>query len=152
MRDYYLSIGSNIHPAEHIPACMNRLREIFPSIRFSTVYETDPVGPAGSEKFWNLAAAFVTQKDESTIRNVLREIETALGRIRSPENRFLPRTIDIDVLPQPGYQQHAFIMIPLAEIAANAIDPETGKTFKELSEEIRKDSYGFEKQRIFLKE
>ena len=150
MRDYYLSIGSNIRPNEHIPACMARLRQIFPPIRFSAVYETNPVGPAGSGKFWNLAAALSIRNTEDSVRKILRQIEKDLGRIRSQENRFLPRTIDIDVLPQPGYQQQAFIMIPLAEIAPEVVDPETGQTFIALAEKIRKDSYGFEKMQVFL--
>ena len=140
MRDYYLSIGSNIRPAEHIPVCINRLQKIYPFARFSSVYETAPVGPAGPEKFWNLAAVISTEESEPEVRKKLRQIESALGRVRSPQNRFLARTIDIDLLPQAGYQQQAFIMIPLAEIAAGTKDPETGKTFGELAKKIRESS------------
>ena len=154
MTDYYLSIGSNILPAEHIPACMSRLRRIYPAVKFSCVYETDPVGPAdfpaaaGREKFWNLAAAISTPESETSVRKTLRQIESDMGRVRSPENRFLPRTIDIDILPQAGYQQQAFIMIPLAEIAPQARDSQTGQTFLALAEKIRKDAAGFIKRLV----
>ncbi len=143
MSVFYLSLGSNIEPEKNIPACLKKLSALWPQIRFSTVYETDPVGPAGTQKFWNLAAELETQKTESELRADLREIEAGLGRVRVPGERFAPRTIDIDILPQADYQRQAFMMIPLAEIAPESVDKESGLSFKTLADRLRKDSGGF---------
>ncbi|MBP9864973.1 MAG: 2-amino-4-hydroxy-6-hydroxymethyldihydropteridine diphosphokinase [Candidatus Omnitrophica bacterium] len=145
MKDYYLSIGSNIEPEKNIPACLVLLKIRYPAIRFSQVYETDPVGPAGTEKFWNLAAVIPAAQSVEDLRTELRKIEASLGRVRAPGNRFLPRVIDIDILPQADYETQAFIMIPLAEIAPLEQDEKSGKTFAELAEGLQSAASGFRK-------
>ena len=144
-KNYYLSIGSNIEPQKNIPACLTLLKSCYPAIRLSLIYETDPVGPAGTKKFWNCAAVISTAETTEGLRGTLRKIESQLGRVRSPDNRFLPRVIDIDILPQPDYETQAFIMIPLAEIAPRDRDKKTGKTFAELAEGLRDKASGFKK-------
>ena len=133
MNPVFLSIGSNVAPSRNIPECLKLLRENFTVLKISPAYETDPVGPAGEKKFWNLAASLDCGLEKKELVEKLREIEASLGRRREAGNKFAPREIDIDILPQPGYQDHAFIMIPLAEIAPQAQDAETGKTFQELA-------------------
>ena len=103
----------------------------------SSIYETDPIGPAGDKKFWNLAAEIESPLSRQELSQAIRKTEEALGRKRE-KNKFAPRSIDIDLLPQPDYQNQGFIMVPLAEIAPKAIDPETGKNFKELKESLKK--------------
>lgn len=117
MTTYYLSIGSNIHPEIHIPRCLETLRKELAVKKISTAYETDPVGPAGNEKFWNLAASVEFSGQPKELTQKIRLIEEMLGRKRDPKNKFAPRTIDIDILPQPDFQNQAFIIVPLAEIA-----------------------------------
>jgi 2-amino-4-hydroxy-6-hydroxymethyldihydropteridine diphosphokinase len=141
-RTVYLSLGSNVRPEEHIPACIQKLRDQFEVLSVSSIYETEPVGPAGPDKFWNAAAAIRTVLAPETLISCLRELEASLGRKRSAD-KFAPRSIDIDVLPQPGYQEQAFIMIPLAEIAAEAKDPETGQTFGKLAEFFAKEKKSY---------
>lgn len=51
--------------------------------------------------------------------------------------------IDIDILPQQDYQHQAFIMIPLAEITPEEIDPETGKSFSDLAAPLQKEAANF---------
>lgn len=144
MKAVYLSIGSNVDPAKHIPAAMELLKLTFPTARFSSVYETEPVGPAGKEKFWNLAAVIHSGDTKEILVQKLREIETAQGRVRSG-NKYAPRTLDIDILPQEDYQNQAFIMIPLAEIAPQEKDPLTGKSFKDLAERMQEEGKKFRK-------
>ncbi len=139
----YLSLGSNVNPKKHIPEAIQLLRENFSVLGVSSIYETDPVGPAGNLKFWNLAAS-VQSEDPAALRLKLREIEARLGRVRG-ENKFAPRTIDIDILPQPDYQKLAFVMIPLAEIAPDEKDRETGLSFSELAEKIKDQAGNFRK-------
>ena len=137
MKPVFLSIGSNIEPELNVPACLKLLKEKFDHVKISPVYETDPVGPAGPQKFWNLAAEIKSDLGRKELTEKMREIEGALGRRRDPENKFAPRAIDIDILPQDDYQNQAFIMIPLADIAPEARDAKTGKTFEALAENLR---------------
>ena len=98
---------------------------------------------SGNKPFWNLAAAVETELDSRELRNRLRLLEDSLGRVRDGQNKFSPRTIDIDILPQLQFQNQPFIMIPLAEIAPSEVDRESGLTFKKLAEkfEVEKKSY-----------
>jgi 2-amino-4-hydroxy-6-hydroxymethyldihydropteridine diphosphokinase len=144
MREVYLSIGSNVDPARNVPAVIEILKQTFPGIRLSPVYETEPVGPAGREKFWNLAAALPTLEEKPALTARLRTIEEKLGRVRSAD-KYAPRPMDIDILPQPEYQSQAFIMIPLAEIAPEGKDAESGKTFLELAKTLQGEAKKFRK-------
>ena len=144
MNTFYLSIGSNLDPQKNIPAALDLLRKKFPKITFSAIYETDPVGPAGDQKFWNLAAKIETKLIRQRLFVELRRLEEKLGRRRT-SNKFAPRPIDLDILPQPEYQKQAFIVIPLAEIAPDEKDPATGKTFGELGREIKKWAKDFKR-------
>lgn len=139
---FFLSLGSNIDPEENIPACLDLLKKEFSIQKVSSVYETEPVGPAGNQKFWNLALSLESDLARKVLTANLRRIEETLGRKRNPVDKFAPRTIDIDLLPQPDYQHQAFIMIPLAEIAPSEKDPETGKFFKELAKVLRHKEVG----------
>jgi 2-amino-4-hydroxy-6-hydroxymethyldihydropteridine diphosphokinase len=144
MNIFYISAGSNIEPEKYIPLCIASLKSRFPEIKISSVYETDPVGPAGPGKFWNFAARIETAVDRETVFKELKAIEASLGRKREA-NKFAPRTIDLDLLPQDGYQNQAFIVVPLAEIAPEETDEETGKTFGELSGKLQKQAGNFRK-------
>jgi len=138
LKTYFLSIGSNIDPKKYIKESKTLLKKSFPSAKFSSTYETEPVGTlSGQNKFWNLAAMLQTGLSGRLLSQELRKIEASLGRVRNPENRFAPRTIDLDLLPQPDYQTLGFIMVPLAELSPDTVDPQTKKTFLELSKELR---------------
>ena len=145
MRNIYLSLGSNINPQKNVPACVQGLKDHFTVKKISSLYETDPVGPAGKNKFWNAIIQIESSLSSKALTEKLRTIESGLGRNRRTQNKFAPRTIDIDVLPQPEYQNQAFIMIPLAEISSGEKDPETGKTFSELAEQLKKSDFNFRK-------
>ena len=136
MKSFFLSIGSNIEPEKNIPACLKLLKEKFRLEKVSSTFESDPVGPCKGQKFWNLAVEIETMLSAEKLRSALRKIEKALGRKRNPANKFDPRTIDLDLLPQADYQKLAFIIVPLAEIAPAVKDPETGKSWEDLAREI----------------
>lgn len=134
MKVYLLILGSNVEPEKYMPLARERLKAAFPGLMFSDFYETDPVGPAGPEKFWNAAAIVKTALSRDEISVLIKQIESDLGRTRITENKFSPRTMDIDIMPSPDWQEQAFIMVPLAEIAPSITDPETGKSFAELAQ------------------
>lgn len=146
-----MSIGSNIDPANYVPQCLQLLKKEFPSVSFSSIYETSPVGKMTGGKFWNLAARIESSLCMQDLREKLRAIEKHLGRVRIAGNKFAPRTIDIDILPQENYQQMAFIMIPLAEIVPFEKDPQTKKSFAELAREHVEEGKNFKKISVGLK-
>ena len=136
MKSYFLSLGSNIKPEYHMPQCVELLEEQFGSIQVSSFYETDPVGPAGKDFFWNAVAHIKSGQAREALSDKLKQIEEELGRVRNVEDKFIARTIDIDILPQENYQKQGFIIIPLAEIASDIEDEESGLTFGELASQL----------------
>ncbi len=144
MSIYYLSIGSNICPQENIPKCIKALKDAFETSHFSSVYETDPIGPSGNQKFWNLTAKIESDLTVAGLTEKLRTIEGKLGRVRQ-SNKFAPRTIDIDILPQQDYQKLAFIIIPLAEMDPEGMDSESAMSFEKLASLLKDSTKGIRK-------
>ncbi|EFL53161.1 2-amino-4-hydroxy-6-hydroxymethyldihydropteridine pyrophosphokinase [Solidesulfovibrio fructosivorans JJ]] len=105
----------------------------------SPVYETEPWGDADQPFFLNQVVALTLAADWTAERllTALLDIETTLGRVRG-ERRYGPRTLDLDLLlfgqaaidapdlfvPHPRLRQRAFVLVPLADIAPEAIIPD----------------------------
>lgn len=152
MARIYISIGSNINPAENVQQAVNVLREHFSDIDVSPVYESEAVGFEG-DNFLNLVVAASTELDVLATNALLHRIEDEYGRDRSGP-RFSSRTIDLDLLlyddliiSEPGLEipreeilLNAFVLWPLAEIAADLIHPQQGKTMAELWQAFDKSS------------
>ena len=147
----YLAIGSNIAPQEHIPGCLERLAEVagLEIVARSSCYLTRPWGIEEQANFVNLAIGLETHLSPMALLRVTQSIEADLGRTRNLMNG--PRTIDLDILlfgdrieetqtlriPHPGLLLRDFMLIPLVEIAPDAIHPERGRPLKELLGEIQ---------------
>ncbi|MCG5530923.1 2-amino-4-hydroxy-6-hydroxymethyldihydropteridine diphosphokinase [Halorhodospira halochloris] len=144
MPDVYLSIGTNIDREQNVCSAMSALREHWPSVLFSPVYESVAVGFAG-EDFFNLAAVFTTEEPLYYVLDTLRGIEDAHGRARSGP-KFAARTLDLDLLswgdeiintesltlPRAEILEHDFVLLPLAEIAPESVHPVNGLTYRQL--------------------
>jgi len=110
----------------------------------SSLYETDPVGETDQPAFLNAAAGVETTLSPRELLGLIREIEEAIGR--TPTYRWGPREIDIDILlyddiiideegltiPHPRMHERAFVLVPLLEIAPEAVHPVQGKTIRDL--------------------
>lgn len=142
-------LGSNIQRERNIPQAVQMLAG-HPALRLlasSGIYESAAVGGSGPQPiFSNSAALIETQLDPAALRHTLREIETALGRVRSAD-KYAPRPIDLDIvlydrfvgtiegsrIPDPELLCFAHIAVPCAEIAPHWVHPLTGQTLYEIS-------------------
>jgi 2-amino-4-hydroxy-6-hydroxymethyldihydropteridine diphosphokinase len=97
----------------------------------SANYRTPPWGVEDQPEFINACAKIATSLSPRALLSRAHEVERALGRDRAKEQRWGPRTLDIDLLayddltidepglqlPHPRLLQRAFVLVPLAEIA-----------------------------------
>ena len=146
----YIGIGSNIDRNANIRKGMAAIMKKFGRVEMSSVYESEAYGFRGDD-FYNLVARFDTDMQVDDLVTSLREIEYAFGR-RRQEERFLPRTLDIDLLlygdlvqhdeeydlPRADIIRYSFVLCPLAELAGNERHPELGKRFIDLWEDFDK--------------
>jgi len=135
MARVYVSIGSNIDRDANIRGGVADLQSHFGELQLSTVYESGSVGFDG-DNFYNLVAAFDTNKDVQEVTMILHAIEDEHGRTREGP-RFSSRTLDIDMLlyddlvikegklelPRDEITKNAFVLWPLAEIAPDLEHP-----------------------------
>mgnify|MGYP003402353869 FL=1 len=140
----YLSLGSNQEPEKHLAAAVQALRDAFGDIVLSDWVRTKAVGFDGPD-FINGAAIIETDWDVYRLNDWLHALEDAHGRRRDVP-RFSNRTLDIDIiffddliLQGPGNLQiprpelkHAFVLGPLAQIAPDFVNPETGVSLNAL--------------------
>lgn len=131
----FLGLGSNMgDSAEILRAAVNDLSKLswLRLEAFSSVYRSAAVGYADQPDFLNAVAAFSCEKSPEILLENCMAIEQAHGRVRRFRNG--PRTLDIDILffegetraseqltlPHPRAAERAFVMLPLAEIMAQA--------------------------------
>jgi 2-amino-4-hydroxy-6-hydroxymethyldihydropteridine diphosphokinase len=102
--------------------------------------------------FLNAAAVGESALSAAEILELLLAVEARFGRER-PRPR-AARTLDLDLIfygseiitapgltvPHPRFRERRFVLEPLAEIAADWIDPVSGKTVGELFEKIKSQS------------
>lgn len=148
----YIGIGSNIQRKKNIAMAVSRLKEHYPDLQCSSVYETRSYGFEG-DQFFNLVARFYTAEQPGYVKSFLREIELQQGRPVKAE-KFKPRTIDLDFLlygdlvcDEPGLKVpredvllYSFVLEPLAELSPDEHYPGSEKTYLELWEDYLKNN------------
>jgi 2-amino-4-hydroxy-6-hydroxymethyldihydropteridine diphosphokinase len=138
----YIGLGSNVGDRlQFLQRAVKHLGEtIGVQVRdVSTVYETEPVGPAAQRWFLNAVVAVDTRLSPATLLQQTQAIERALGR--ETTYHWGPRTIDLDILlygdtqvntatltiPHAELCQRAFVMIPLLELVPGLVLPDGTK-------------------------
>jgi len=142
----YIALGSNIGDrAQTLMSAIKMIDEIsgVRVMRISQFIETEPVGGPGDQPaFLNAAARIETTLGPQELLSALQDIECRLGRQRQIEERWAPRTCDLDILlmgevvmqsdeltiPHPRLHERTFVLRPLAEIAAGEVHPILKKT------------------------
>lgn len=154
MNEAFISIGSNIgerntYLKQAVQALNDRTDTTVEKV--SSIYETAPVGYVDQADFLNIVISIQTMLSAQGLLGVCQEIEQELGRERTI--RWGPRTVDLDILlynqdnietedlvvPHPRMAERAFVLIPLLEIAPNAMHPVSKKAYVE-EEAVRDDS------------
>ena len=131
MNKFYVLVGSNINPHENVNKGLDLIKKNNEIVleAVSSEYISKAVGMDGND-FLNLALRCATELSFKDSLKLLKDIETSCGRERDPNNKFTPRTLDLDIiiwndfegvidgyeLPDPDINKYEFIQIPLAEI------------------------------------
>jgi len=110
-------------------------------LRASRLYQTPAWGETRQPDFINAAALLETGLGARALLDRLLAIERDFGRIRTSDERWGPRTLDLDLLlfgddvidepglqvPHPHLHERAFALLPLAEIAPELMIPRIGR-------------------------
>lgn len=147
-----ISFGSNMgQKRQYIEDALKMMGEKAGKIlAVSSVIETEPYGYTDQDVFLNGAALMETELTPRQLLDVLHEIEADLDRVRLI--RWGPRTIDLDIvfyedriideedlhIPHADFANRMFVLGPVCEIAPDLVDPRSGKTVRQLYEELQK--------------
>lgn len=137
-----IALGANLGDrGAHLAYAVSRLTPHLSDISVSSWHETLPVDtPDPQPLYLNGALVGRTSLDPHALLDLLLAIERERGRERHYVNA--PRTLDLDLLfyadlvlsddrltvPHPRLRERMFVLAPLAEIAPDLRDPQTGLT------------------------
>lgn len=141
----YIALGSNLGDREsYIRGAIEAVGGLEGTdvVAQSSVIETDPVGPDGQGPYLNAVIHIQTTLAPRDLLDELLRIEHDFGRERAEQQRWGPRTLDLDVLvyedmiieeqglnvPHPRLHDRLFVLVPLAEIAPDLNIPMHEKT------------------------
>jgi 2-amino-4-hydroxy-6-hydroxymethyldihydropteridine diphosphokinase len=137
--DSYTILETAIENLAQIPGIILEAR--------SNWYKTKAVGPPQPDYLNGCVIMQVNMAPDLLLASLL-EIENKFGRVR--KERWGPRTLDLDLLlyddlilntpnlqiPHPRMRERAFVLVPLAEIAPNWVEPVSGRSIQELAKYV----------------
>jgi 2-amino-4-hydroxy-6-hydroxymethyldihydropteridine diphosphokinase len=151
MQTVFIGMGANLAsragaPEATLAAAALRLESLGRVVCRSSLYSTAPVGFAEQPRFVNAVVELETELEPCALLEGLLAIEHEFGRDRTAGIANGPRTLDLDLLlfgdleireqdlaiPHPRLAERAFVLIPLNEIAPQAVVPGVAKTVGQL--------------------
>jgi 2-amino-4-hydroxy-6-hydroxymethyldihydropteridine diphosphokinase len=156
----YIGLGSNLsQPIKQVQSAISEIEKIAQSniVNVSSLYLSKPMGPQDQDDYINAVLAIETTLTPLELLDALQDIENKAGRVRK-ENRWGARILDLDIIlfgneiinsdrlivPHYGMKEREFVLLPLAEIAADLILPSPTvterKSVKLLSQNIANNS------------
>lgn len=154
-----LALGSNLGDRRsHIESGLAAIARLPHTrvLRISQLLETDPVGPIPQPRYLNAAALIETSLTARSLLAQLLEVERDCGRSRAQEQRWGPRTLDLDLIlygdevinepglsvPHPRMHERLFVLAPAAEVAGDMPVPTMNATVKQLLQRLNVDTSG----------
>jgi 2-amino-4-hydroxy-6-hydroxymethyldihydropteridine diphosphokinase len=139
--DVFIALGANLgDPLGQVLVAIDELGRL-PATRLaarSSLYRSRPVGGPEQPDYVNAVVRLATMLPPRELLRCCLAIEARHGRRREGKNT--PRTLDLDMLlydglimhepgltlPHPRMHERGFVLLPLAEIAPDAIVPGRG--------------------------
>lgn len=134
MVEAFIALGGNVGDVRStfelaIPTICGAARATL--VARSSDYRTPPWGEPDQPPYINACITIETALAPLALLDALQTVEKTFGRDRAKENRWGPRTLDLDILaygedridtpgltiPHPRLFERAFVLVPLAEIA-----------------------------------
>ncbi len=145
----FLGLGSNVGDRlETLTSCLFVLDDTdgIAVEDVSGVYETAPWGVEDQDPFLNAVVRVRTTLGPHELLADCQRTEAAFGRDRDREQRWGPRTLDIDLLlygdeviddpdlvvPHPRLAERAFVLVPLMEVHPGGTIPPDGQRLTQL--------------------
>lgn len=147
----YIALGGNLSNQKATFAkALNMLASKGVEIKTVSGLWQSPSWPPGQghPDYLNAMAEVGFEGKANTLLEIMQEVETQLGRVRSVRNA--PRTLDLDIidfrgeisesdtltLPHPRLRERGFVLFPLQHIAPKWIDPVTGHTLEHFTSRL----------------
>ena len=129
--EYILSVGRNLGDRkENIERCINsiNLTPYTDVLMRSGIYETEPVGYARQDNFYNCVLLVESELEPNEMLGICMGLEAGFNRVREFKNG--PRILDVDVIfcedkkiktknltvPHPRYFERRFVLEPMLEL------------------------------------
>jgi 2-amino-4-hydroxy-6-hydroxymethyldihydropteridine diphosphokinase len=150
----FLSVGSNIDPADNIKKALVLLCRHTDIRGISTVYLNPAEDRPEQAPYYNCVVEVATEIPPAEFKySVLRKIEETMERKRTAD-KSAARTIDLDLilydemivhsggltLPDPQIFRRAFVASPLLELSPELRLPGTGKSVAEVAASLRENT------------
>ena len=151
---YYISLGSNIgERKKNLDQALSLLeKNKVKIVKESSLYETSPVGTKEQPWFLNQVLEIQTELEPTAFLRMVQEIEKKIGRIHTVPKG--PRCIDIDIIlaenrivrtlkliiPHSEMTKRNFVLVPLKEIACEAVHPVLNKKIGDLLQKSKDES------------
>ena len=141
----YIALGTNLGERKaNLRAAITSMPPEVNVLAESHVYETPPWGYEDQPAFLNMVVKAETGLEPEPLLTYLKQIEAELGREQN--FRWGPRLIDLDILfyddliiespplviPHPRLHERGFVLVPLADVAADYVHPVLGEFVWEL--------------------